>query len=41
VSGKLMDVVGDIERIRAEARKANGWIMDSYLMRRNTPREEK
>jgi len=41
VSGKLKDVVGDIERIRAEARKANGWIMDSYLMRRNTPREEK
>ena len=41
VSGKLKDVVGDIERIRAEARKANGWIMDSYLMRRNTSREEK
>jgi len=41
VSGKLKDVVGDIERIRAEARKENGWIMDSYLMRRNTSREEK
>jgi precorrin-6A synthase len=37
VSGKLKDVMGDIERIRAEARSANGWIMDSYLMRRNPP----
>jgi precorrin-6A synthase len=36
VSGKLRDVMGDIERIRAEARSANGWIMDSYLMRRNS-----
>jgi precorrin-6A synthase len=34
VAGKLRDVAGDIERLRAEARKANGWIMDSYLMRR-------
>lgn len=34
VAGKLKDVAGDIERIRAEARRANGWIMDSYLMRR-------
>lgn len=36
VSGKLKDVADDIERIRSEARKANGWIMDSYLMHRNT-----
>jgi len=34
VSGKLKDVAGDIERIRAEARRKNGWIMDTYLMRR-------
>jgi precorrin-6A synthase len=34
VSGKLKDVVGDIERIRAEARREHGWIMDTYLMRR-------
>ncbi len=34
VSGKLKDVTGDIERIRAEARRENGWIMDTYLMRR-------
>ncbi len=36
VSGKLKDVVDDIERIRTEARRANGWIMDSYLMRRGS-----
>jgi precorrin-6A synthase len=34
VSGKLKDVAEDIERARADARRANGWIMDSYLMRR-------
>lgn len=34
ISGKLKEVVDDIERARAEARKANGWIMDTYLMRR-------
>lgn len=35
ISGKLKEVVDDIERVRAEARKANGWIMDTYLMRRS------
>jgi len=34
VSGKLKDVVDDIQRIRTAARQANGWIMDTYLMRR-------
>ena len=34
VSGKLKDVADHIERVRAEARQANGWIMDSYLLRR-------
>jgi precorrin-6A synthase len=36
VSGKLKDVAGEIERVRTDARRANGWIMDSYLMRRAT-----
>ena len=40
VSGKLKDVAGEIDRLRTEARKANGWIMDSYLMRRNRSRGE-
>jgi precorrin-6A synthase len=34
ISGKLSEVANDIERVRAEARKANDWIMDTYLMRR-------
>ena len=37
IAGKLKDVVDDIERARAEARRAHGWIMDTYLMRRNRP----
>jgi precorrin-6A synthase len=37
IAGKLKDVAADIERVRAEARRANGWIMDTYLMRRNNP----
>jgi precorrin-6A synthase len=35
ISGKLKDVAADIERVRAEARRAHGWIMDIYLMRRS------
>ena len=34
IAGKLKDVAGEIERVRTEARRANGWIMDTYLMRR-------
>jgi precorrin-6A synthase len=34
VSGRLRDVADDIVRIREAARKANGWIMDTYLLRR-------
>lgn len=34
VSGKLREIVGDIERIRNEARTAKGWIMDTYLLKR-------
>jgi precorrin-6A synthase len=34
VSGKLADVAGEIERVRAEARRRKGWIMDTYLMRK-------
>jgi precorrin-6A synthase len=33
IAGKLKDVVDDIARVRAEARQAKGWIMDTYLMR--------
>jgi precorrin-6A synthase len=37
ISGKLKDVVDDIDRVRKEARHAHGWIMDSYLMRKAKP----
>lgn len=34
ISGKLRDVAGEIHRRRAEARQRNGWIMDTYLIRK-------
>jgi precorrin-6A synthase len=38
VSGKLKDVVDEIERIRSAARSENGWIMDCVLLKK--PRQE-
>jgi precorrin-6A synthase len=35
VAGKLAEVMGDIERIRKQAREETGWIMDTYLLRKN------
>lgn len=34
IAGKLKDVADDIERVRKAAREANGWIMDTYLLKR-------
>ncbi|WP_260954816.1 precorrin-6A synthase (deacetylating) [Pseudomonas citri] len=34
IEGRLADVADDIERTRKAARKANGWIMDTYLLRK-------
>ncbi len=34
ISGNLREVMGDLERIRSEARTRHGWIMDTYLLRR-------
>lgn len=34
VAGRLADVAGEIERLRARARARKGWIMDTYLLRR-------
>jgi precorrin-6A synthase len=34
VSGRLSDVASEIATLRAERRERNGWIMDSYLIRR-------
>lgn len=36
ISGPLSEVSDEIHRRRREARRANGWIMDTYLMRRRT-----
>ncbi|HEY2054610.1 MAG TPA: precorrin-6A synthase (deacetylating) [Solirubrobacterales bacterium] len=35
VAGSLWDVAGEIRRIRIEARERKGWIMDTYLLRRD------
>jgi precorrin-6A synthase len=34
VAGPLAEVAGEIERVRSEARRRKGWIMDTYLLRR-------
>ena len=34
VSGRLSEVSGDIEAVRQRARQENGWIMDTYLLRK-------
>ncbi|SEM54053.1 precorrin-6A synthase (deacetylating) [Pseudomonas sp. ok272] len=34
IAGKLKDVADEIERVRKAARLANGWIMDTYLIRK-------
>lgn len=39
IAGKLGDVAEKIRDVRSEARKANGWIMDTYLLRRNDRQE--
>ena len=33
-SGRLREQADEIERLRAEAKKRTGWIMDTYLLRR-------
>ena len=34
VSGNLRELTQDIERMRTEAKKTKGWIMDTYLLRK-------
>lgn len=36
ISGRLTEVADEIQRVRREAREANGWIMDTYLLRRKS-----
>jgi len=39
ISGKLREVMDDIARVRAEARRKHGWIMDTYLLRKREGEE--
>lgn len=41
ISGKVAEVGDEIHRRRHEARARNGWIMDTYLMRKTTNGREK
>ncbi|KPC52515.1 precorrin-6A synthase (deacetylating) [Amantichitinum ursilacus] len=34
MSGRVDEVKAEIDRVRAEAREKNGWIMDTYLLKR-------
>lgn len=36
-SGEVLDVMDEIEQVRAEARQRKGWVMDTYLLRRPAP----
>lgn len=37
VAGRLADVVASIRCARARAKEADGWVMDTYLLRRAAP----
>jgi precorrin-6A synthase len=37
ISGSLSERSEEIQRVRAEARERNGWIMDTYLLRKRRP----
>ena len=39
IAGPLGDVAEEITRTRAELRDRHGWIMDTYLLRRERPQE--
>jgi precorrin-6A synthase len=39
IAGPLGEVAGEITRTRAELRDRHGWIMDTYLLRRERPQE--
>ncbi|TGP49269.1 precorrin-6A synthase (deacetylating) [bacterium M00.F.Ca.ET.230.01.1.1] len=40
ISGRLGDVGAEIEKVREEARRKKGWIMDTYLLRKPGEPEE-
>jgi len=40
IAGKLSEVMGEIETARKTARQENGWIMDTYLLRKRHSESE-
>jgi len=34
ISGKLRDVIEEIKRLKGEAKKEKGWLMDTYILRK-------
>ena len=34
VAGQIAEVADEIERVRVAARARNGWVMDTYMVRR-------
>ena len=34
LSGRLKDIIEDLKKIRNEAKKKKGWLMDTYILRR-------
>jgi len=40
ISGRLGDVGAEIEKVREEARRQKGWIMDTYLLRKSGEPED-
>lgn len=40
LSGKLKDVLEELKRIRAEAKKKKGWLMDTYILRQPAGEED-
>jgi precorrin-6A synthase len=41
ISGRLVDVAAEIERTKRELREQHGWIMDTYLLRRESTDQER
>lgn len=40
IAGELKNVAREIEQVRAQARLAKGWIMDTYLLKRRQPKRK-
>ena len=41
LSGKLKDIIEDLKKVRKEAKKKKGWLMDTYILRKPEGLESK